>query len=92
MICKYFHIHSNVFLLLLSSLPQNQAEYLVFRKWPVTALLGSQKALLIIEQIRYYNNEIIYKQYIQFFNFRNMCTTLHKHPTGQRMASSVSVI
>ena len=41
MICKYFHIHSNVFLLLLSSLPQNQAEYLLFRKWPITALLGS---------------------------------------------------
>ena len=59
MICKYCHIDSNVFLLLLSSLPQNQAEYLIFRKWPISALLGSQKALHIIEQIQYYNNEII---------------------------------
>ena len=30
-----FHIQSNVFLLFLSSLPRNQAEYLIFRKWPI---------------------------------------------------------
>ena len=30
-----FHIHSNVFLLFLSSLPNYQAEYLIFRKWPI---------------------------------------------------------
>ena len=28
------HIHSNVFLLFLSSLPHYQAEYLIFRLWP----------------------------------------------------------
>ena len=35
MICKYFHIHSKVFLLFLSLLPHYQAEYLIFRKWPI---------------------------------------------------------
>ena len=33
-----FHIHSNVFLLFLSSLPHYQAEYLIFRKWLFAAL------------------------------------------------------
>ena len=30
-----FHIFSNMFLSFLSSLPHNQAEYLIFRKWPI---------------------------------------------------------
>ena len=29
------NFHSNAFLLFLSSLPQYQAEYLIFRKWPI---------------------------------------------------------
>ena len=36
-----FHIHSNVFLLILSPLPHCQAEYLIFRKWRIILGLKS---------------------------------------------------
>ena len=32
-----FHINSHVFLLSLSSLPHFQAEYLIYRKWPISS-------------------------------------------------------
>ena len=41
---KNFQLHSNVFLLFLSSLPHYQAEYLIFRKWPIE---GSSVAALV---------------------------------------------
>ena len=46
-----FHIHSNVFLLflLLPSPPHYQAEYLIFRKWPISnfALVASFRGLVM---------------------------------------------
>ena len=44
-----FHIHSNVFLLFLSSPPHYQAEHLICRKWPTSnfALVASFRGLVM---------------------------------------------
>ena len=46
MICKYLsHSFQRVPILFLSSVPRYQAEYFIFRKWPITAMHNANRSL-----------------------------------------------